>query len=295
MKNLMNADIYKFNVGTFECYAIRDWLATYENPATLLFFKAPKVRLKQILRENGIEITSWQEWLSPYTCLFVQTESHKVLIDTGIGSIWAPDYGHLTQLLDSMAVKSNEIDVVLITHAHGDHCGGNTDAKGRPAFPNARYIMMQNEWDFWISEETLTQPQYEWMSLVVEKSMKPLQDHFELIKKSTEIVPGVVAIDASGHTPGHIVVRISSGEEQLWYMSDAFLHPLHIEHPDWSAEVDVEPDQAAMTRYSLLNQVVDGRQLIHCFHFSFPGLGHIVRSGEGYRWRPLSFDGSGYE
>ena len=287
----MSADIHKFSIGTFECVAIRDWLATYKNPAPVVFFKAPKDRLKEALREYGIEIANWQEWLSPYTCLLVQTESHKVLLDTGIGSTWPPDRGYLIQLLESLAIKPSEIDIVLITHAHGDHCGGNTVAHGQPAFPNARYIMMKAEWDFWISEDTLKQPQYEWMSIVVDKNMKPLQDRFELITKDTEIVPGIEVINASGHTPGHFVVRISSGGEQLWYMSDAFLHPLHIEHPDWSAEVDVEPEIAAITRHSLLGQVSNSKYLIHCFHFDFPGLGTIRERNGTHRWQALSSDG----
>ncbi|MFC1996740.1 MBL fold metallo-hydrolase [Chloroflexota bacterium] len=284
----MDAEIYKFNIGPFECVALKDWVHTYDNPATLLFFNAPKDHLIQALREYGIELESWQGWASPYTCLLIKTGSHKVLVDTGIGTTWAPDEGRLMGLLESLSIGPDEIDIVLITHAHGDHCGCNTDSEGGAAFPNARYIMWKNEWDFWISEETLAQPQHEWMSSVVDKNMRPLHERFELIEKDTEVVPGVDAIAASGHTPGHMVVRISSGEEQLWYMSDAFIHPLHIEQPDWYAEVDVDPEQSVNTRYSLLKQVATRQPLIHCFHFPFPGLGYIRESNNRYRWHYLT-------
>jgi glyoxylase-like metal-dependent hydrolase (beta-lactamase superfamily II) len=278
---------YKFGLGTFECVAIKDAVHTYENPATLLFLNAPKDHLAQVLREHKIELARWYEWISPYTPLFIETESHKVLVDTGIGSTFPPAEGRLIQQLERLEVRPDEIDIVLITHAHGDHCGCNTDSEGQAAFPQARYIMWKKEWDFWTSEGVLAEPQHEWMAPVVDKNLWPLHDRFELIEEDTEVVPGVEAIDASGHTPGHMIVRISSGGEQLWYMSDAFLHPLHIRYPDWYAEVDVQPEQAVITRKSLLDQVGGGQPLIHCFHFPFPGLGHIHENEQGYCWRPI--------
>jgi glyoxylase-like metal-dependent hydrolase (beta-lactamase superfamily II) len=286
----MVVESYVFKVGTFECFLLKDAVHTYENPETFLFKNAPKERLTQLLQEHEIELERWSEWISPYTCLLIKTGSHNVLVDSGSGSTFPPAEGKLIRLLKAIKVEPDEIDTVLLTHAHGDHSGGNTDSEGKAAFERARYIMHKEEWDFWTSESTLAQPQHEWMVPVVHRNLKPLRDRFELIEEDTEVVPGVDIIEALGHTPGHMVVHISSGGEQLWYLSDTFLHPIHVEQPDWYAEFDVQPDQAAITRKSLLNQIVARQPVIHCFHFPFPGLGHISENREGYRWHQLSVE-----
>ena len=132
-----------------------------------------------------------------------------------------------------------------------------------------------------------------WKEWVVNLNLKPLRDRFELIDKTAELVPGIKIIEALGHTPGHMIVHIASEGEQLWYLSDAFLHPVHIEKPDWPAVVDVQPEQAVITRHSLLKHLGSGQTLVHCFHFPFPGLGFLSESKEGYRWRPLHVTANG--
>jgi glyoxylase-like metal-dependent hydrolase (beta-lactamase superfamily II) len=98
-----------------------------------------------------------------------------VLVDSGIGFSFAPAEGKLMRLLEAIAVEPDDIDTILLTHAHGDHCGGNADSEGKVAFKQARYIMHKAEWDFWTSESVLAQPQHEWMMPVVYKNLKPLR------------------------------------------------------------------------------------------------------------------------
>lgn len=284
----MKSECYQFKVGTFECIAIKDAVNAYQNPASLLFYDAPKDRLAQVLREHDIELEKWNEWLSPYTCLFVKTVSHNVLVDTGVGASFPPAVGNLFQLLQKYGVSPDEIDTVLLTHAHGDHVGGNTNPEGQAAFPQARYIMSKMEWDFWTSETILAQPQHEWMAPVVHRNLLPLYGRFELIEQDTEVVPGIQVIEAPGHTPGHMVVQVSSAGEHLWFMSDAFLHPVHFEQPDWYAEVDIQPEQAASTRRQLLDRVATVQPHMLAFHFPFPGLGHARQLNEGWQWQPTA-------
>jgi hypothetical protein len=82
-------------------------------------------------------------------------------------------------------------------------------------------------------------------------------------------------------------VSVSSSEKQLLCISDAFLHPIHIEHPEWHAAIDMVPDQLTNTRHLLLNKVATEKALMLAFHFPFPGVGHIVQRKEGWRWQPL--------
>jgi glyoxylase-like metal-dependent hydrolase (beta-lactamase superfamily II) len=283
----MKSERHEFKLGNFNCTLFQDAVHAYDNPASLLFKNAPRAQLTHTLQEHGIDIESWEQWITPYVCLLVKTGIHTVLIDTGIGSTFSPAKGKLLQHLETCAIRPEEIDFVLITHAHGDHCGGNTDAEYNPVFKQARYVMFKEEWAFWNAEETLAQSQHEWMIPVVAKNLKPIFGHFDLLEDDREIVPGVWAIKAPGHTPGHMVVRLSSEGEQLWYLSDAFLHPIHIEQPDWYAEVDTEPEQTIKTRKLLLNQIMTTQPLIQCFHFPFPGLGHVINEDQVNRWHPI--------
>lgn len=284
----MHGKRYTFKVGEIECIAIQDTLNAYENPVEFLFYNAPQDQLRRALLRHDIDFDGWSEWISPYICLLIKTGSHNVLVDTGMGSIRPPAEGQLLRQLEASGVEANEINTVLITHAHADHSGGNVDSEGNVVFKQARYVMHRAEWDYWTAESTLAQPEHEWMVPVVNENVIPLRDQFDLIDEDVEVVPGVEFIATPGHTPGHMAVRVSSGGDELWYLSDAFLHPIHIEQPDWYASVDVQPEEAAIMRHSLLRQLEAGQHLVHGFHFPFPGLGTIEGNKAGYCWHPLT-------
>ena len=102
-----------------------------------------------------------------------------------------------------------------------------------------------------------------------------------------QIVPGISAVTAAGHTPGHMALAIASGGEQLLCISDAFLHPIHVEQPEWLAAVDLVPEQVVATRRRLRDRVAAEKALVLAFHFPFPGLGHIVQEEGKWRWQPI--------
>jgi glyoxylase-like metal-dependent hydrolase (beta-lactamase superfamily II) len=294
----MNTEIYRFKVGNFECMAVSDGSHTYAPPAfpppaTFLFANAPKERLEQVLREHNLHPEQWVEWTSPYISLLVNAGKHRVLVDTGAGGL-APSTGRLLQNLRAENITPDDIDTVILTHGHPDHIGGNTDAQGKPTFPKARYVMWKDEWDFWTSEETeskLDEHVREVLLGFTRKNLPPIQSQLDLVDHETEIVPGIRAIAAPGHTPGHMVLTLSSGGEQLLYISDTALHPIHLEQPEWHAAVDFAPEQVVATRRRLLNRAAAEKALVLAFHFPFPGLGHIVQKGEGWQWQPIETTG----
>ena len=277
-------------MGDLECMAISDGTWTYgpptfPPPAEFLFTNAPRELLGRALSEHGIRSEQWTAYVSPFTCVMVNTGRHRVLVDTGADGLDPNSTGRLPRNLQAVGVETGDIDTVILTHGHGDHIGGNTDAEGKPAFPKARYVMRKEEWTFWTSEAGKI---YEEVEFAFErKNLLAIQHQVDLLDDEAEIVPGIRAVAAPGHTPGHMAVAISSHGEQLLCVSDAFLHPIHVEHPDWHGAIDMAPEQVTKTKHLLLDKAVTEKALMLGFHFPFPGLGHVIKKGTGWQWQPV--------
>jgi glyoxylase-like metal-dependent hydrolase (beta-lactamase superfamily II) len=297
----MSKETFRFETGKLECVAVSDGTLTYTPPAfpppaTLLFANAPRERLEQVLLEHNLQPEQWGEWMSPYICLVIKTGEHLVLMDTGAGGL-APTTGKLLQNLKAEGIVPEDIDTVILSHGHPDHIGGNTDAQGKPAFPNARYVMWKGEWDFWTSEQAeqrLDEHVGEILLKFARENLPPIQGQVDLFDRETEIVPGIRAVAAPGHTPGHMALEISSKDEKLLCIADGVLHPIHLEHPEWHAAVDFDPKRVVATRRRLLDSVAARKALVFAFHFPFPGLGRVVKKGEGWQWQPIEITSKGF-
>ncbi len=274
---------YKFKIGNFNCLAIKDGTHIYHEPVGILFPDAPKELLALALKRHDIDPDNWTKWRSDYTCLMVDTGTHRVLMDTGAGT-FLPEAGRLVKNLRTLGIEPDEIDLVLISHAHPDHVGA-------VAFPNARIVMRREEWDFWNGEPDLPRLPSEFKEMLlylIKPLLASLADRIELIDGNTQIIPGIKTIAATGHTPGHMAVSVESEGQELLYTGDAILHPIHMEHPNWNAIVDVIPKEAEATRRHLLARAASGNSFLFCFHFSFPGLGRIREKGNTWQWEPIN-------
>jgi len=235
-----------------------------------------------------------QEIEMAYTCLLIETGHNRILIDTGMGSSkFVPVTANLVKNLRSESIEPEEIDTVILSHGHPDHIGGNLDDEGRQVFPNARYVMRKEEWDYWMSppdlEELKLGQQFKDSILnAARRNLSAIRNQLDLVdEKNPEILPGIEAVATSGHTPGHMSIDISSDAQRLLFTGDAFIHPLHIEHPETIALVDHQPEKMIATRLQLLEKAAKEKFLVFAPHFPFPGLGHVAKKPNQWEWQPL--------
>ncbi len=288
----MNAASHRFMVGDIECTAVADGTLPYT--ADALFVNAPKESVEQVVREHELRP---EEIPVSFTALVINTGRQRVLVDTGLGAGGAPGAGELLGNLRAEGIGSEDIHTVILTHGHPDHISGNTDAEGNLAFPNARYVMWKDDWDFWTSESTLGKldagqlygaPELDRMiGASARQNLPPIQGHIDVIERETEIVAGVHAIPAPGHTPGHMALLISSGDEQALHLADTVLHPIHLERPEWYPLFDLQQEQAASTRRQLLDRAAAENALALSYHFPFPSLGYLSQKDKGWQWEPI--------
>lgn len=277
----MDADFYRFRIGSFECIAICDGGAQYSLEAMVR--NASRSEVQAYLQSHGMPM----EYIyTPYTYLFVNTGRHNVLVDMGAGDLF-PTTGMLLQSLVSAGVSPQSIDTVFISHAHPDHVGGALNQEGEPVFSNAAYFIWEKEWNFWFSEQANQQVGESFITFARQK-LEPLKEKVTLLEKQEEIFPGVSVIFAPGHTPGHMVVSFTSEGERVLYTADTVLHPLHLERPDWVPIYDILPEQASESKQSIFDLAAETKSLVLGQHFPpFPNLGHIIKQEIGWTWQPI--------
>jgi glyoxylase-like metal-dependent hydrolase (beta-lactamase superfamily II) len=231
------------------------------------------------LRENFIDPAATRNNFHP---VLVDTGRNKVLIDTGGGVNPNAPTGKLLAHLALAGYKPGDIDTVFLTHGHGDHVNGVTDAQTAAVFPNARLVMGETEHTFW------TKPATGQVAANITKNIVSQAAKLTLLKTGAEIVPGVTTVDSPGHTPGHQSVLVSSGTAQMMVFGDAAGHYiLSLQYPDQYLGFDADKALVVQTRARLFDRVATERMLVSAYHFPFPGVGYIKkRAGGGFEYVP---------
>jgi glyoxylase-like metal-dependent hydrolase (beta-lactamase superfamily II) len=214
----------------------------------------------------------------------------RVLIDTGTATAMGPNLGHVPEALAAAGIAPETIGTVIITHLHPDHANGLVNAAGKAAFPAAEVVLSSPEFAFWNDDGVLSKspdgmkPFFE----MARKATAPYEGKVRQIEGEVEIVPGIAAVPAPGHTPGHLALRISSGEANLLIFTDiVHVSALQFSHPEWAIAFDVDQETAIATRKRMLDMVATDRLLVAGMHLPFPGVGHVVREGDAYRYVPM--------
>ncbi len=281
-------DVYKTKIGKFNCTIFRDTM--YKYMAKDFFINANQEEVDQSIQQYK---ATPENIPSPFIPIYLEQKDKKILIDTGIGFTKNPVNirgsemmfeGKLHQLLVHENINKEEITDIIITHLHPDHIGGIFSEEEKLNFPNARFHLHEDEWNFWHSGKSENQPDS--FKYFIEKNITKLKGgNLNLIRGDfVEILPEITAVKADGHTPGQIAVAIQSGNEHLLYISDAFLHPLHMEKLDWQTNYDLDYAKAKQCRIKLLDLAYQNNMLINAFHFDFPGLGRIEKQNNNWIW-----------
>ncbi len=184
--------------------------------------------------------------------------------------------------------KPEDIDVVVTTHGHPDHIGGLIEG-GKPVFPNARYVFGAAEFDFWKRGENVREARKFNRELFV-KICVPLADRSTFIKPGDEVVPGITAVDAAGHSPGLMAFHVESEGKRFMITADTCTqYVMAVQRPDWYFDMDDDKDRAVATRKRILDMLATDKLLFVSFHFPFPGIGWVEKAAGGYRWVPHSY------
>jgi glyoxylase-like metal-dependent hydrolase (beta-lactamase superfamily II) len=217
------------------------------------------------LREAFPAIHSDVDWWLPVNCALFGAGDTAVLVDTGAGPkprAFMPDSD--ARLLELLSPE--EVDVVVHTHLHVDHVGWTG------AFPNARYVVHEDDWAYFMSEVSLVERPH------LREKVLPLADRFERVTGETEVAPGVRVEPAPGHTPGHMIVRAGG----LAAIGDLAAHELQVADPSLVFVNDMDADIAAATRRRVIAELAEEGAAVVAGHFY--GVGRFERTGKGFRW-----------
>lgn len=263
--------IYRFNVGDFQITAIKDNVSALD---TAIF--GTEEQAETVQAELASSNLPTGEVRNTFNIMMIQSGDDVYLVDSGLGVGLVPS-------MDLLGMTPADVTGVLGTHWHPDHVGGlSTD--GAVNFPNAMYYLSQTEYDF-------IQANAEGFTGGAAAAIAPYadKDQLSLYNADDELVSGVQAMAAPGHTPGHHVMMLESNGNQIMHIVDsAIVAEVHVANPSLNIQFDADPQQASETRVSLLSRAADEGILIMAYHFPFPGVGYIVRDGEGFRFVPYN-------
>jgi glyoxylase-like metal-dependent hydrolase (beta-lactamase superfamily II) len=280
---------YRMMLGDFEVTALSD--GTVALPWDKLLV-GPKPRIAAALRHEHMEASPQETSVNGY---LVNTGSKLVLIDAGAAGLFGPTLGRLVKNLEASGYKPEQVDEIYVTHLHADHVAGITGADGKPVFPNAVVRLHAQEAAFWLdaankakAPEPLREA-FDGASI----SMKPYVDAGRMKTFDgavTELVPGIRAIAAKGHTPGHTIYEVTSNGATMVMWGD-IMHSAAVQfpNPDITVQFDSDQKSARVQRQKAYADAARRGYYAAVAHVSFPGIGKLRPDGKGYRWLPANY------
>jgi glyoxylase-like metal-dependent hydrolase (beta-lactamase superfamily II) len=278
---------YRYRIGAIEVTAINDGYA--ERGVEGYVKNAPISEVEQVMRQ--LRQPSGKVRV-PYTSLVLRTGGKTVLIDAGNGDSGAATTGTWMANFRAAGFDPATVDVVILSHFHGDHINGLRLKSGEWRFPRAEVKVPSAEWNFWMDDNRMAGvPEGARGAFQnVRRVFAPVAGAVVKFAADAEVVPGVTAVAAYGHTPGHTVFAITSGSDKLMLMSDLTNHAsVFLRNPDWHVLFDMNPEEAAKTRRRMADLAVSEGMQVAFYHAPFPATGYIERAGNGYRLEPVQW------
>ena len=220
--------------------------------------------------------------------LLLKSGSEMILMDTGAGGGFQPTAGKILESLKTAGVDPSAITKVIFTHAHPDHCWGTIGKDSKPVFANASFHMGETEWNFWTAADLGSKMPKEMQGMVTgtQSQLGALKDQIKLFKTGAEVLPGIMTLDTSGHTPGHVSFELAGGDG-LIVTGDAITNPMvFFAHPDWKFGFDADHTTAIANRKKLLDMASAGKKKLLGYHWPYPGIGMAEKKDGAYMYVP---------
>jgi glyoxylase-like metal-dependent hydrolase (beta-lactamase superfamily II) len=283
---------YRYKIGTIEVTVATDGVNRFkmaEDHVTNIKLDVVNAALAEVFMEKDMMTT-------PYNPIAVNIGSRLAVIDTGTGETsYKKSNGMSGQMVTNLAaagIDRNAVDVVIISHYHGDHMNGLLMDDNSLTYPNAEILVSAREHQYFMDDGEMSRAPKGRMEGVFKNARRVLTP--EVLKRlrtfewDKEIVPGITAKGTPGHTPGHTSFVIASGPDSVYVQSDVTHVPfLFVRHPDWRVFYDQDGAMAEETRRKVYDMLVADRMRVQGFHYPFPSLAHVEKYGSGYREIPV--------
>jgi glyoxylase-like metal-dependent hydrolase (beta-lactamase superfamily II) len=276
---------HRASIGDFELTVVSDGARPIPLPPRFVL-NVPNEEVLKVAAAAGMPKGTV---IGPFNPVVVNTGSKRIMIDTGYGPL-SPTVGKLPRSLALAGIDPRTIDIVLISHMHGDHINGIKNPDGSLAFPNAEIKVPVVDWAFWMNDENMARVPEGFIKMsfgFTRKVFGDIEDRVTLYDWGKDVAPGITAIETAGHTPGHTSFVIQSGSSKLFFQADVSNVPdLFVRNPEWQLAFDTDPERAVATRRRVYDMAASEHMFIAGYHFPFPGFGFVEKAGSGYRLIP---------
>lgn len=281
------AEVHRYKVGDIEVTVLSDGFRQVPVDDKYLV-NASAADLAKALADAGQPTDKMKNTYSP---IVLTTGGKKVLFDTGNGEAALAqsngERGTLNANLKAAGIDRGAIDIVVITHFHADHVNGLLMPDNSPAFPNAEIKVPEVEWKFWMDDGEMSRASKGRMTELFQNNRRV----FDTLKRKVtpyawdkEVVPGVTAVGTPGHSIGHTSFIVTSSGKTVYVQSDVCNnYAVFAPYPDWHGFFDQDPPKAAATRKRVYDMLVAEKLPVQAYHFPFPALARIEKSGSGYK------------
>ncbi|HEX5595278.1 MAG TPA: MBL fold metallo-hydrolase [Micromonosporaceae bacterium] len=273
------------SVGSFEVVALRDASGPFFLPRSTAFPNASVADWDRAMEIDPGAFGPGDTWNLDFHCFAIRRPGGRVtLVDAGVGpdgspaSAWAPVPGHLPEVLAAASIDVNDVDTVVLTHLHEDHLGWSVDPDGRPMFPNARYVVQQQEVAALVSVGDQALLQYVIEPLRHTGQLQEVEGRVRLVDagSSTEGGPAsglggaITLIPTPGHTPGHQSVLVAGDLGRIMITGDVLVHAVQLANPDVAYRYERDKELARRSRHALLGQARAADALLATAHLTRP-------------------------